>query len=327
MVHGMDIDMCSRLVTVNTFTPSKLDLIHIENSFVSATTFSTKGNDGCYKSTTIKDSSIGYLVHVTPGVNELNITNTIVPPMTHVTESIKQEKLDTRCINLSVWGIMKQETLMSIGYVISFGLLFCTLIPSYELWMQVFGNPQSIFMAVPALATSIALQKLSWAVLFAGFQYITLLGSYSTHRPYSNTMYSVYQTSNFVYHKYSFINTLLGSPPYTFIMRFLGVKNEGRALLYPFRFDEYPYISITNKTVVDGAYIGGHYVVYSEIILGPCKASGVMHEMYFAANALVVAKESEPWRANMGSYRDYVELETMDYVEPTNGDICTEHMT
>jgi len=284
-----------------------LDLIHIENSFISVATFSIKGNDGCYERTTVKNSSVGYLVHVTPGSKELNITNAIVPPMTHVTDSIKQETLDRRLINLSVWDIMKEETLVILLYVISFGLLFCTLIPSYELWIYVFDNPQSISMAVPALATSIALQTLSWTVMFAGFQYITLIGSRSTHAPYSNIMYSVYVTMAFVYQTYSFVNTLLGSPAYSVIMQLLGVKIEGRALLYPHRFYEHPYISITDKTVVDGAYISGHYAVYSEIYLGPSKVSGVMHEWSYAANALVVAKESDPWRANVGSYKDYVE--------------------
>jgi hypothetical protein len=42
MMHGMEIDIASRVTWVESFAPSKVDLIKVKNSFFSAVTFSMK---------------------------------------------------------------------------------------------------------------------------------------------------------------------------------------------------------------------------------------------------------------------------------------------
>jgi acyl-CoA synthetase (AMP-forming)/AMP-acid ligase II len=307
MMHGMDIDMSSRVAGVGSFLPSKVDLIKVKNSFISVATFTTKTNKE-YHQTTIENSSIGLQVHVSAGGSNLKITQSIVPPMTHVTGSITQDQPDPRVFDFTSMELIIQEALMTLGYVLSFGLLFCTLIPSYELWMNVFGNPSSIWIAVPALASSLALQTVSWTMTFACFQSIALIKTAHdstrtrTGRPLSKTLYSLYGTMAFAYQNYSFMNAFLGSPAFNVIMRCLGVNIEGRALMFPHRLYEYSYITVAEKTIIDGSQITGHYAVYGDVVVGPCKVSGVMHEGSYAANARIVAKESEHLRVFIGTF-------------------------
>jgi hypothetical protein len=301
MMHGMDIDISSRVAGVGSFLPSKVDLIKVHNSFISVATFSTKSNTR-YHQTTIENSSIGLLVHVSPDT-ELEITGSTLPPMTHVASSITQDKPDPRVFDFTSMELIIQEILMSFGYALSFGFLFFTLIPSYELWMNIFGNPSSIWIAVPALASALALQTVSWTLVFACFQYVTLIKSRKSGRPFSNTLYSLYGTMAFAYQNYSFLNALLGSPAFNFMMRILGVKIEGRALIYPHRMYEYSYVTVADKTIIDASQITGHYAVYGDVTLGPCKVAGVMHEGTYAANACIVSEESESWRTFVCTYQ------------------------
>jgi hypothetical protein len=106
----------------------------------------------------------------------------------------------------------------------------------------------------------------------------------------------------FAYQNYSFMNAFLGSPAFNVIMRCLGVNIEGRALMFPHRLYEYSYITVAEKTIIDGSQITGHYAVYGDVVVGPCKVSGVMHEGSYAANARIVAKESEHLRVFIGTY-------------------------
>ncbi len=301
MMHGMDLDISSKIAGVGSFLPSKIDLIKVKNSFISVATFNTKSHNQ-YHQTTITDSSIGLLVDMSPK-SDMNITNSIVPPMTHLTSSISQDKQDPRVFNFTSTQLFVQEILMSFGYLVSFGLLFCTLVPSYELWMNVFGNPSSIWMAVPALACSLLLQTIVWTLVFACFQHIALIKSQdSAIRPFSKTLYSLYGTMAFAYQNYSFVNAFLGSPAFNIILKILGVTIEGRALLYPHRMYEYSHIAVADRTIIDGSQITGHYVIYGDVVLGPCKVSGIMHEGSYAANAFIVSDESEHMRAFVGNY-------------------------
>ncbi len=101
--------------------------------------------------------------------------------------------------------------------------------------------------------------------------------------------------------------TVLGSPIYNVLLRMLGAKFEGRAFVLEGEMYDYPFITLSDKAVVDnspGTSIIGHYVVYNKVTIGPCKVGGIIHEGTFAANALLTSKESGPWRTFIGTYNE-----------------------
>ena len=91
------------------------------------------------------------------------------------------------------------------------------------------------------------------------------------------------------------------------MMRCLGVKFQGRALMYPHRLYEHSYVSVADKNIIDGSQITGHYVVYGDVVVGSSNVSGVMHEGSYAANARIVSDESENLRTFIGTYQDLEE--------------------
>ena len=97
------------------------------------------------------------------------ISNATAPPLTHVTKNIVKPTFDHRKLVFS----MKAEVIIIAGHVIWFGAFFCTLIPSYELWTNVF-DPNSIWVAIPALACALGLQTLSWTLVTAIVQWLFL---------------------------------------------------------------------------------------------------------------------------------------------------------
>jgi hypothetical protein len=306
MMHGMEIDITSRIAGVGSFVPSKVDLIKVKNSFISVATFSTKKNNH-YCEIKIENSSIGLLVHVSPGAKELSITSSVVPPMANVKNSISpssHDESDLRTVNSSPTELIFKETLMTLAYLVSFGLVFCTLIPPYELCMSAFKmNPSSIsWVTVPALACALALQTLCWTMVIVGLQYLTLIKSSKNGKPISAILFAVYGTMTFAYQNYSFLNAFLGSPTFNIIIKLLGVQIEGRSLLFPHRMYEYSYITIADRTILDASHITGHYVVYDDVTIGPCKVSGVMHEGAYAANALITGEESNSLRTFLGTH-------------------------
>jgi hypothetical protein len=195
--------------------------------------------------------------------------------------------------------------LMTLAYLVSFGLIFCTLILPYELCMIVFKKNSSStisWITVPTIVCALALQTLCWTMVIAGVQYLTMIKSSKNGRPSNETLYSLYGTMTFAYQNYSFLNAFLGSPTFNNIIKLLGVKIEGRALLFPHRMYEYSYITVADRTILDGSQITGHYVVHNDITIGPCKVSGVMHEGTYAANALIIEDESAPLRTFVGTH-------------------------
>ena len=297
-LHGMNIDFKSRLASVGTFLPSKIDLIEVKESFVSAATFESK-RDSQYFNTKIERSSVGLLAHIGPAPN-LVVSNSVISPLSVVTESITQTISDSRMIESSMLDILLHELKLLIGYVMCFVLFFCTLLPSFELWMIVFNNSQSIWKALYTLACALTLQTLVWTAMLALFQFIALALS-KDGSPWSKTIFQLYGTIAFCHQQYSMIKICLGSPLHNFLLKFLGVKIDGHALVMPQRMYEYSLLSFGDKTIIDSAQICGHYAVYNEITVGPCRITGTMHPGCCAANAEISFSEVGPLRAFVGN--------------------------
>jgi len=101
---------------------------------------------------------------------------------------------------------------------------------------------------------------------------------------------------------YSFLSVTLGSPVYNCLLRILGVKIDGRALLFPSRIYEFSMIAFSDKAIVDSDHITGHYAVYGNITIGPCRVGGVSCGRNYVANALSTNIESGPMRAFVGTH-------------------------
>ena len=75
-------------------------------------------------------------------------------------------------------------------------------------------------------------------------------------------------------------------------------------MLFPNRLQDFSSLTFSDKTIVDSSHITGHYAVYDDINLGPCKVAGITREGAYIANALITSNESESLRSFVGTYKD-----------------------
>ncbi len=296
MLHGLDVDFSSQIAGSDCCLPSKVDLVKIRESFVSNALFAVK--DKCtYRLVSINKSSIGYRAHLGPG--DLSISNTVVPPKARVTANMSRESSGEV---FSTLKIIKQEVSVVLIYAISIGAIFFSLIPSYELWMTVFGNPAHIWVAIPALACALVTQSLSWMAILYIVQLIALFRSEKESKPWSVSFYMVYVTMAFAFQEYSFVTILLGSSAYNMMATLLGARIHERTLLLPQEMYDFPYIRTERGTIIDSAHVSGHYAVYEDVVIGPSLLSGVVNSDVFVANARIISKETEHLRVVVGTF-------------------------
>ena len=248
----------------------------------------------------IEQSSVGHGAHLAG--KDLKVSRTVVPSLTRVTRSIMKRNEDKRLPDSNILHVIWQETLMTIGYIAYFGILFGTLIPPYELWVHVFGDPVSIWIAVPALASALALQTISLTIVLTVLERVALPHSETNSMHRSSVIYGIYQNITFNFQMYSFLVVTLGSPLYNHIVRILGGKVEGQAILLPSRIYEFSKMNFAEKIIVDSSHITGHYAVYGDVAIGHCKVSGILHQGTYAANALITSSVSRPMRSFIGTY-------------------------
>ena len=82
-LHGMDIDMATRLVTPELIPPSKVDLVKMKESFMSTCHFEVECNDFLCQ-INIEKSSIGYGCKIATNNDHLRISNTSVAPYSRI---------------------------------------------------------------------------------------------------------------------------------------------------------------------------------------------------------------------------------------------------
>jgi len=324
-LHGLGIDLsstCTRFAVM----PSTADLIKIRNSFVSRCALKTKSNN-CYHLINIENSSVGYMVEVLPK-NDLTIAGAVVPPLSKVSESIVHQKISDLQINqVTMLDMMKHEIFLSSLYVLALSLLICTLIPPYELWMVVFGNPNSISVAVFALACAMIVHTLVWTILIIFILKITFLNATESGKLTNTKLYMVQHSMISTYQHFSCLLFLQGSPAFNMILSLLGVQFKGRAILNHHTMYEFPLVKVADKTVSESSHVAGHYVVYDEIHIGPSYISGTLREFAYVANANVTSDEVAPLRAHVGIEKtpdcfDGKETNSSDqFMEKSVGDI------
>jgi acyl-CoA synthetase (AMP-forming)/AMP-acid ligase II/acyl carrier protein len=304
-LYGVDIDIYSK--TLELIPPSQADLISIKRSFVSTAFFNTELN-GEYKRIDVKESSIGFGVRVGASVE---LTRTVVPPLRYVTESTVRETADERYSSQSFLSLLWSEGIVLLLYLVSFSMVLISMVPSYELWMTVI-QPASVWSAVPTLAMLLAVQTIAWLVLLYVLSLAGLGGTSFKGRskPWNEAFYGVYHSYNWCVQNFTMMSVLWGTPLFGFVLNLLGANVEGRFLFFGTTLFEIPYLSVADRTVSDGAKLLGHYAVFSNVTLGPVRASGILHENTLAvANSTVSGcRESGPWR--------YIRSDKVEYRKP-----------
>jgi hypothetical protein len=240
--------------------------------------------------------------------------------MRYVTESTVRETADERYSTQSVFlSQLWLEGILLLLYCVLCLMILLSLVPSYELWMNVI-QPASVWIAVPTFAMLLAAQSISsllclYVVSLAGLGGRSFKGR---SKPWNNAFYKVYHSYNWIVQNFSMMSVLWGTPLFGFVLKLLGANVEGRFLFLGSYLLEIPYLSVADRTVSDGAKLTGHSVVYSNITLGPVRVSGILHENTLAmANSTASGrKESGPWR--------YIESDEVDQRKPEDATSSTE---
>mmetsp|Transcript_19015 Transcript_19015/g.44307 ORF Transcript_19015/g.44307 Transcript_19015/m.44307 type:complete len:531 (-) Transcript_19015:478-2070(-) len=290
MMHGLDIDLVST-INVGSILPSKVDLIEIKRSFVSAgVSFGMNGR------TKIVESSIGYFATISSGVN---ITRSVVRSMVHIRESQEDNQSDPSQSNLS-WTYYP---LLEIQYMVMFGLVIVTLIPSFELF-QATVLESSLPVAVVGIMGSIVVQCFTWTCFLRFYQFMACRLQSGT--AWHLSLYHIYLAVAFAVRDWSFWSLLWGTSFMGSLLRFLGSDVEGRLLYFGVALHDFYNLSFADRTIVDESIVFGHYHVYEALTLEPAHASGILHQGTYVLAGSVLDKDVEygPWRTTVGSIRN-----------------------
>lgn len=299
MMHGMDIDLKSK-VSAQNYQPSFMDLVKIRKSFVSNASFSSCRGGRSYQISII-ESSIGLGANVGPAC-DIAINRAIVSPLVHVENSLLGENVPGSYIgsHRQLWD----EILFTGLCFILLGAVFTSLIPSFELWVNI-AQPNSVWTIVLALVCIFVVQTATWIALLRAMEFVALtLSREDKTAPRWSLIYRIYLSVGFIHQELSFVHLLYGSSAYNFVMRILGSKFEGQALLFPQRFYDYSFLKFSNKAIVDLAGVTGHYGVNEHVTIGPCEVAGVVHPANYVANAsLAGQQDTGPMRSFVGTYK------------------------
>merc|ERR1712156_161650 len=217
-------------------------------------------------------------------------------PQVFVSSSLKKDFPDQRAPKKQTMvKTAKQEGLSALYYLFFIFIFIVTLIPAYEIWMRAF-LVHSVWMAVIALSIAILVQSITYLmVILLLFQYVILWGSEQSGKVWSKQLYAVSISASYFGQIFCLLPTLLaGTALYNLLLKIFGVTFEGHALIFEGEICEHRFITVSDKTLIDGSIgITGHFVIYDEVNIGLCKVGGVVHPGTRVANAnLASRKES-----------------------------------
>lgn len=82
-------------------------------------------------------------------------------------------------------------------------------------------------------------------------------------------------------------------------LRLMGI--EGEFWCFGSAIYDTPRLSFEDKTIVDDAYITGHYIVFDELRLGDTRIGGVLHPgTACTCGTILKSRESGPWKVYHG---------------------------
>lgn len=300
-LHGMDIDLESHLVTPDPIKPSKLDLVSIKKSFVSLTLFEVESNNRLNK-IKVKESTIGYGCKVAADDGDVNISKAALFPFTRVLNDFNGGNNWTR--NVETFGILGLYAKAIFYYVfIVLGGIFCSLLPSYELWNKCWTSG-NIWIAIPLVVATLVLHVITLATILRLLQPFALRAEKDSSQATNIPMYlSCMRLSYFLKALSVPLVIFRGSPPYNLLLRLLGVKIRGPAIVIDQAIYEYSKITIEKYTIIDSSHVNGHYAEFDRLILGKSTLCGIVNQGTFVACGNTFENESLPWKAYIGTQK------------------------
>ncbi|CAB9512743.1 Putative fatty-acid--CoA ligase FadD21 [Seminavis robusta] len=293
MLHGCSIDFVSK-VDIESFPPSKMDLVRVRRSFIGAVTFDVK-SDGIFHRTMLEEASLGQFSHIGADVS---VKRTVIPPLSYVNESVIQDRIKKKNRMGHSCKLYFRELAIIVLDLVVLGAVLATVFPSYLIF-KVLLDLVSIATIIPFTAAALIAQSLSWFVVFALLQFITLLGTTKGRmRPWFPCLHPVYINCADTYQQWSFFRVVWGSPVFTTMARMMGASVEGRVVFLGERIYDFRLVSAAARTVLDGVLVVGHNIVYDRLKFGRSRCSGIIRERTFVmADSSTTRKESGPWQA------------------------------
>jgi acyl-CoA synthetase (AMP-forming)/AMP-acid ligase II len=279
---GMDIDLSSHAWAAFC-PPSKVDLVSVKRSFLSAITFDVE-QDGEYRTIEIVDSSCGYDVVLLGGTK---VSGAQIAPFSLLDRPVKGNlpPLDS---------IMNRD----LGSLALLAIGFISLIPAYELFGVEF--PNIVGFSILKIAGVFAVQTLVWLALFACLQHLVIARNSGDGqwKATSYSLYSIYMTTSYYWiHKWSLFHLVWGSPLQNLYYSVLGAKLTGHCIFFSVSMYDFPALSVDNA-VVDHGIISGHSVAAGKLEIGPATITGVFHE-----RSVVLAHTDLTGNTETGPYR------------------------
>lgn len=299
-LHGMDIDMNSRLIFHSSIPPSKVDLITMKETFVSNSRFDVEWNN-CSHRVTLEKSSIGFGCKVAPlAGGRLHIAQSSVSPYSRIHNSIGGD--DNRAPS---YGSMELLCMFvkssSLHFIFVVGGIFVSLIPPFELWSLCWES-KLIWTAVPLLPGSLLLQTTTLAMIVRILQPFALMTKkHSSEARNKVLFFSCLHLSNFLRFSSVPIVTFSGSTTYNILLRLLGVQMKGHAIVMDQALYEYKYLTIDDKTIIDCAQVSGHHVMFDQVTLGHSSVKGILNQGTYCPCTNITGPEIDPWRAYIGA--------------------------
>lgn len=253
--HGMSIDFASSFNNFLDVTPSVVDLIVVQRSFVSVVSFDW---ETCNDPIEIIDSSVGYQARICSGAK---VVRSLVPPRVVVRESQydANRTKDTK-IALTPFKIFATELTILATAIAT----VASMIPAFEVFTQiVLGSPTSIGLL--GVMCAIITQALVW-------NFLAWIISFSAWAPdgirsivYAPCMQYLY--SNRVW---SFTQLLSGTFLQKHWLRFMGAQVNGDVWAIDATFHDIPLLRFGDRCVIDfGCSLNAHFAVEGDLVIAP----------------------------------------------------------
>ncbi|GFH54083.1 hypothetical protein CTEN210_10559 [Chaetoceros tenuissimus] len=312
MMHGMDVDLYSKFNPQH-FLPSIVDLVKMRKSFTHTVSLDLV-TDESYHGLNLSSASIGYGVHLDATASDvLEVRNSVIFPLTLCTSSQNEVGISDGIMakhKRSSLEFMREELLSLVSHVCYIVVFAASLIPSYEFWKGFVSQHTSIWDISVVLAGSFICHTFVFTSIFAMIQKMLLPRPLERMKYQNVALFSILQTIAYNFQVYTMIVTVQGSPLYNVFLRLLGCKVK-EAIVFG-EIYEFSLITIANKSIIDNAMITGHYVVFSDAMVGPSTVEGLVSEGCFVANASF--SSNSRLTASLKSYvGTYQQLENDDH--------------
>lgn len=280
MMHGMDVDLRSFFVDISVFAPSKMDLVQIRKSFLSASIHIESG-----KQIEIADSSVGFGVQLSGGI-EIHRCN--IPPRSFVNESLYDEPAKRAPSRTSTGMSLLKE----FCHVLLYSLIFISVIPAYEVFTV--HDTKELWAVLGLLSLVYLVQCVVWGfVIYLVETMFVRIGKWD----YAE-LYTAYIGFSWASRTFGSSWMLWGTPMFTWFARAMGARISGQLWFFGTAPMDYSQLIFTGNTLVDDCRITGHYTVLGDLSLTETNISGVLHPGCYVHGGAVVpgGKHHGPWK-------------------------------